>query len=126
MADVQLIDFFQIHAKKAAAAAIITAPLHIAAKTAALKLGAAKAKVAAVGAVVHTLKKNPIHVPVPLPIPVPVPIAPVVVPIVKPVPIIKPVPIVVPKPIIAPAAGPDVSSLISDGVGHVLSTLVGR
>lgn len=115
----------QIHAKKAAAISLITAPLRVAAKTAALKVGIAKAKVHVVGNVVHTLQKHPIRLPVPWPVPVAVPIAPVVVPIVKPIVPVAPAPSII-GPIVKTLVPAVVPAVIAGKLGHVLNVLGGR
>lgn len=67
----------QFKAKKAAFISALTAPIRVAKKTFAFKVGAVKAakaiKLAKVAAVVGTLKKHPIIVPVPVPIGFPFP-----------------------------------------------------
>lgn len=69
--------FSQIKAKKAALFSALTAPIRVAKKSFAIKVGAVKLakalKVAKVVAVVATLKKHPIIIPVPVPIKVPFP-----------------------------------------------------
>lgn len=105
----------QIKAKKAAAVHIVTAPLQVAAKTVAIKVGAVKAvgaaKAAHVAGIVHTLQAHPIIVPVPVPALVPHR-AQAIVPVVKPVlPVVPVVPAVHP---IGVAAGK---------LGHVLNAL---
>lgn len=67
----------QVKASKAALFSALTAPIRVAKKSFAIKVGAVKLakalKVAKVAAVVASLKKHPIIVPVPVPIKVPFP-----------------------------------------------------
>lgn len=67
----------QAKAARIATFSLLTAPIRVAAKTVALKVGAVKAakalKVAGLIKIADSLKKNPIIVPVPVPVKVPFP-----------------------------------------------------
>lgn len=119
----------QIKAKKAAVVSIVTAPLRVAAKTVAIKVGAAKvvtaAKASHIAGAVRTLQAHPIVLPVPVPVVVPVTqVIPPVVAIKSVLPVLPPV--LPPAPVLpALPALPVLNKhqLVHSKLGHVLNTL---
>lgn len=115
----------QIKAKKAAVVSIVTAPLRVAAKTVAIKVGAAKAVTAAkashIAGAVRTLQAHPIVLPVPVPVVVPVtPVIPPVVAIKSVLPVLPPAPVLPALPALPVL---NKHQLVHSKLGHVLNTL---